>query len=107
MLYQTKWMTNMLKLFASRQSSLIRTLLVAGLLIGCLGVAFVSLQQSLPNAQARSMTPQHFGQARSVSITISSHIDHLKVTYTLFIHTAAHAATIRRGIPITFTDNIP
>lgn len=107
MQYQTKWMTNMLKLFASRQSSLIRTLLVTGLLIGCLGVAFVSLQQSLLNAQARPATPQNFGQGRSVSITVSSHIDQLTVTYTLTVHTKAHTGTIHQGIPIMFTDSIP
>ena len=106
MQYQTKWMMmmKMLQFFASRQSSLRRTLLVAGLLIGCLGVAFVSLQQSLLNVQA---TPQHSGQARSVSLTASSYIDHQTVTYTLVVHTGVHGATIRPGIPITFTDSIP
>jgi hypothetical protein len=107
MQYQTKWMTNILKLLASRQSSLIRTLLVVGLLIGCLGIALVGLQQSLLNAQARPATPQQFGQARSVSITVSSHINQQTVTYTLTVHTGTHAGTIRRGIPITFTDSIP
>ncbi len=107
MQYQTKWMMNMLKLFASQQSSLRRTLLVASLLIGSLGIAFVSLQQSLQNAQARPATSQHSSKSRSVSITVSSHIDDQMVTYTLVVHTGAHAAVIRRGIPITFTDSIP
>ncbi len=107
MQYQTKCMMKKLKLFVSRQSSLRRTLLVAGLLIGCVGVAFVSLQQSLQNAQARSATPQRFSQARSVSLTVSSHRDHQTVTYTLTVHTGVHGATIRPGIPITFTDSIP
>ncbi len=97
----------MLKLFASQQFLLRRTVLVAGLLIGSLGIAFVSLQQSLQNAQARPATSQHSSKSRSVSITVSSHIDDQMVTYTLVVHTEEHAAIIRRGIPITFTDSIP
>lgn len=107
MQYQTKWMTNMLKLFASRRSSIIRTLSVAGLIIGSLGIAFISLQRSLLNAQAQPATLQHSGQARSVSIGVSSHIDRQTVAYTVVVRTAAHTSAIHSDIPITFTDNIP
>jgi hypothetical protein len=107
MQYQTKWMRNMLKSFASRQSALMRTLAAAGLLIGCLGIVFVGLQQSLLNAQARSATSPYFGQVRSVSIAVASHIDQRTVTYTLSVHTAPHTGIIRRGIPVTFTDRVP
>lgn len=103
MQYQTKWMRIMLKHFASWPSSLVRTLLVAGLLIGCLGIAFASLQQSLLNADA---TPAN-AKAPAVSIKISSHIDQLTVTYTLTMRSATHAGTIHSGVPITLMDILP
>jgi len=103
MQYQTKWMRIMLKRFASWPSSLVRTLLVAGLLIGCLGIAFASLQQSLLNADA---TPAN-AKAPAVSIKISSHIDRLIVTYTLTMRSATHAGTIHSGVPITLMDILP
>lgn len=103
MQYQTKWMRIMLKRFASWPSSLVRTLLVAGLLIGCLGIAFASLQQSLLNAHA---TPAN-AKAPAVSIKISSHIDQLTVTYTLTMRSATHAGTIHSGVPITLMDILP
>jgi hypothetical protein len=93
----------MLKRFASWPSSLVRTLLVAGLLIGCLGIAFASLQQSLLNADA---TPANT-KAPAVSIKISSHIDQLTVTYTLTMRSATHAGTIHSGVPITLMDILP
>src|SRR2546421_12209537 len=103
MRYQTKWVSNMLKLFSSRLSSLIGTCLLAGLVLGSRGVAIASLH--LSQADARG-TSQYVGQAPAMSITISSHIDKLTVTYTLTMRNEAHG-TICKGTPITFTDTIP
>jgi len=104
MQYQTKWVRNMLKLFSSRPSSLIRTCLLTGLVLGSLGVAIASLQLFQVNARS---TFKHVGQAPDMSIRILSHIDQLTVTYRLTVRNEAHAGTIRKGIPIRFTDTIP
>ena len=107
MQYQTKWVRNMFKLFSSRPSSLMRTFLLTGLVLGSLVVAIASLQLSLMNASATTAASKYVGYSPAVSIKISSHIDQGTVTYTLTIRNAAHAGTISRRTPITFTDSIP
>src|SRR5260370_32662833 len=103
MQHQTKWVRNMLKPFSSGLSSIICTCLLAGLVLGSLGIAIASLRLSEVNATG---TVKHVSQAPAVSITILSHRDQLTVTYTLTIRDEAHAGTIRKGIPITFKDII-
>jgi len=108
MQYQTKWVRNMFKLFSSRPSSLMRTFLLTGLVLGSLVVAIASLQLSLMISIATSAASnKHVGYGPTVSIKISSHIDQRTVTYTLTIRNAAHAGTISRRTPITFKDSIP
>lgn len=108
MQYQTKWVRNMFKLFSSRPSSLMRTFLLTGLVLGSLVVAIASLQLSQMNASATSAASnKHVGYGPAVSIKISSHIDQRTVTYMLTIRNAANAGTISRRTPITFTDSIP
>src|SRR5690242_9681350 len=103
MQYQTKWMMTMLKRFASWPFSLIRTLLVTGLLIGCLGIALAGFQQSLTDVQAAAANTK----APAVSIKISSHIEQLTVIYTLTIRSAPHAGAVHSGTPVTFMDVLP
>jgi uncharacterized repeat protein (TIGR01451 family) len=107
MQYQTKWVRNMLKLFSSGSSSLRRTFLLAGLILGSLGVAIASQQLSLANVGAATTPSKYDGYAPNVAIKIASHIDQRKVTYTLTIRNAAHSGLIRKKIPILFTDIIP
>ena len=108
MQYQTKWVRNMLKLFSSRPSSLMRTFLLTGLVLGSLVVAIASLQLSQMNVSATSAASnKHVSYGPAVSIKISSHIDQRTVTYTLTIRNAANAGTISKRTPIAFTDSIP
>ena len=107
MQYQTKWVRNMSKLFSFRSSPLMRTLLLAGLVLGSLGIAITSLQLSQGDAIAAHANSKHTSHAPAVSIKLFSHIDRDTVTYTLTIRNAAHAGTIRKKIPIMFTDIIP
>jgi uncharacterized repeat protein (TIGR01451 family) len=107
MQYQTKWVRNMLKLFSSGSSSLMRTFLLVGLMLGSLGVAIASQQLSLVNVRAAATLSKHDGYAPDVSIKIASSIDQETVTYTLTIRNAADGGIIRKRIPILFTDIIP
>jgi hypothetical protein len=107
MQYQMKWVRNMLKLFSLRSSSLMRTFLLAGLILGSLGAAIISLQLSQVDASAAFANSNHVGYAPAVSIRILSHINRRNVIYTLAIRNAARAGTIRKRIPITFTDIVP
>src|SRR5690242_3936888 len=104
MQYQTKWVRNMLKPFSSGLSSIIRTCLLTGLVLGSLGIAIASLRLSEVDATGAA---KHVSQAPAVSIKVVSHRERLTVTYTLTIRNETHAGTIRKGIPIEFTDIIP
>lgn len=97
----------MLKLFSSGSSSLMRTFLLVGLILGSLGVAIASQQLSLVNVRAAATLSKHDGYAPNVSINIASSIDQETVTYRLTIRNTAHGGIIRKSIPILFTDIIP
>lgn len=84
-----------------------RTLLLAGLILGSLGIAITSLQLSQGDASVALANSKHTSHAPAVSIKLSSHIKRHTVTYTLSIRNAAHAGAIRKKTPITFTDIIP
>ena len=107
MQYQTKWVRNMLKLFSFRLSPLMRTLLLAGLVLGSLGVAITSLQLSQGDASAAHATSKHTSHAPNVSIKLFSHVEGNIITYTLTIRNTSHAGVVRKKTPITFTDIIP
>ncbi len=107
MQYQTKWVRNMLKLFSFRSSPLMRTLLLAGLVLGSLGVAITSLQLSQGDASAAHATSKHTSHAPNVSIKLFSHVEGNIITYTLTIRNTSHAGVVRKKTPITFTDIIP
>lgn len=107
MQYQTKWVRNMLKLFSSGSSSLVRTFLLVGVMLGSLGVAIASQQLSLVNVRAASALSKHDGSAPDVSIKIATSIDQETVTYRLTIRNAADGGIIRTRIPVLFTDIIP
>jgi hypothetical protein len=107
MQYQTKWVRNMLKLFSFRSSPLMRTFLLAGLVLGSLGAVITSLQLSQGDAHVALASSQHTGHAPAVSIKLFSHVKQHAVTYTLIIRNAAHAGIISKRRPITFSDIIP
>jgi uncharacterized repeat protein (TIGR01451 family) len=107
MQYQTKWVRNMLKLFSFRSSTLMRTFLLAGLVLGGLGAAITTLLLSQSDTNVALANSQHTGNAPSVSIKLFSHIKRSTVTYTLTIRNATHAGIIRKRRSITFSDTIP
>jgi uncharacterized repeat protein (TIGR01451 family) len=84
-----------------------RTFLLAGLVLGSLGVAITSLQLSQRDASVALANSKRTGHAPAVSVKLFSHIKRRTVTYTLTIRNAAHAGAIRKKIPIMFTDIIP
>jgi uncharacterized repeat protein (TIGR01451 family) len=107
MQYQTKWVRNMSKLFSFRSSPLMRTFVLAGLVLGSLVVAITSLQLSQMDAKAALATSKYVGYAPAVSINVTSNVDQQTVSYTLTVRNATHAGIIDRSIPVTFTDTIP